>query len=145
MNEVQRRRTREMFLAWLITVALMAIGFVLERNVDNRHLGYSAPELSTLSAKAAFFTGVKFSLVELMVLYTILRPWSFTAQTRYRALIALLLFAPYAALLLLIGPGGMLSFMVHLIWLAVIVITLLFASISPIQATVPPDQEKQTP
>ena len=145
MNEVQRRRTREMFLAWLITVALMAIGFVLERNVDNRHLGYSAPELSTLSAKAAFLMGVKFSLVELMVLYTILRPWSFTAQTRYRALIALLLFAPYAALLLLIGPGGMLSFMVHLIWLAVIVITLFFASIAPIQATVRPDPEKQTP
>jgi hypothetical protein len=145
VNNPQRRRTRGLFLAWLIAVGLMAIGFMLDRNVDSQHLMESAPELSRLSAKATLFTSVQFSLVELLVLYAILRPWTFTARTWYRALAALILFAPCAALLLLIGPGGSLPLAVHGLWVLAIVLTLFFTTIASFQARIPPDQGMPSP
>jgi len=143
MTDAQRSRTRRLFLAWLIAVALMAIGYSLDRNVDHRH--WSAPELSRLSAGVAFFRSVKLSLIELAVLCAILRPWTFTERTRNRSLIALILFAPYAALQLLIGPGGMLSFEVHDFWVFTIALMLFFTAITPIQANLPQGQEPQSP
>jgi hypothetical protein len=111
---------------------MMSIGCLLDL-FSVRPQAASIVLFEPMSAGEALLFGVKGSMLELAVLYLILRPWTFTTRTRYRALLALILLLPYTGLLLLFGPGGEWSQWAHVAWLMAIVLTLAMGTIKPIE------------
>jgi len=118
-------RDRGLFLAWSVALAVMLLGFFFDLNAERHGHIVQTVERSGMTAGAAMLNCLKASVVELLVLYAVLRPWSFTNRSWPRAGVALALFVPYGLLLLIVGPGGMLSIAAHGLWVWTISVALL--------------------
>ncbi len=105
---------------WLLLVALMIQDWI----ADPYNPGLRGTVAYGHNQEGALFHGVLWSIAELAVLYGILRPWSFRASWG-RALLACLVFLPWAAVngMALIHSGGV--FFVHALWLFLVALGVL--------------------
>jgi hypothetical protein len=112
-------------LMWALTAVAMKLDDLRDPFVADRPLGY--PNYGHNNGDHAFIAGIAAITVELIILYLILRPWSYQRSWR-RSLGALMVAVPWlgVSVFMTFHAGGIIA--VHATWMLAVVILLLFTT-----------------